>query len=163
VQGASGDVPDDSVFIFTQKQKRAVFWRAPTPIPGIEALHGIVAACLNNAGGVARMTPNTDQQERICKVCNDIMTQFGTSSNLLVRETLNPTPLIPLRKIRRFDVKDNVAGVAKIIRGKPMVLDPNRENRSNKYLVVAFSSDYRFIVAHTHPLNCNLEIPKYGS
>ncbi len=128
---AVGRVPVNNwVKIRSQDSWRLVSWHRPAPIPGIDNLYGLVFECLNRTT-TARMIPNLQAMERMCNTCNSIMTQFGTTAHLLVREELNPNPLVPLRSIYRYNLNRTAAGVFTVIGQRTQ--DPSLLLRNGRY------------------------------
>ena len=95
---------------------RAVFWARPRNITGCAVLRDCIRQCLGRVNNVVRVPPSPIMVTRGCKECNDIMTQEGTMRHMLVRQVINPRPLVPLGSIFRY----NLAGG-----------DPNAANAAN--------------------------------
>lgn len=139
--GGNGQIPMNMqpnqgwVKIKSQSDWRLVFWRHPQPIPGIDALYLLVEDCLRNVNNRARVLPNLNSMHRLCEVCNSFMTQGGTTSNLLARINLHPTPLVPLNAINRYDLNRvgpaAAAGVFTVASARTR--DPSLANRDTKY------------------------------
>ena len=131
---------------------RMVFWNRPVPIPGIDSLHRTVEECLRLTT-TARMIPNIHAMERICRTCNQFMTQFGTTAHLLARVDLNPNPLVPLDSIYRYNLNLNAAGVYTVTSVR--MQDPSLALRNGRYFSYQACMAYyihRCLPPHPGPL-----------
>ena len=77
---ASFDVDGDINTAF-----KAVAWGAPGKFDGFAPLATLIEECIGRIGGVLVTKPQPLHSSDGCKMCNNIMTQEGTSSHFLVR------------------------------------------------------------------------------
>ena len=84
----------------------SVEWRRPRPLPGYDVLANLVRDCIVRVGR-CRALPNANVMVPGCKMCNDIMTQQGTTSHFLVRKQISDAPLVDDRVILTHRLVNN--------------------------------------------------------
>ena len=84
----------------------SVEWERPPAMPGFDALATLTRQCIERVGR-CRALPNTNIMVPGCKMCNDIMTQQGTTSHFLVRTQISDAPLVGDRVILTHRLVNN--------------------------------------------------------
>lgn len=96
-------------------EQRLVTWSSPREIPQMSRLHEVFRNCWVRKNNAVPFVPNVEHMLSICQPCNQIMTQLGTTSELLVRSRVVTEPLVPSRSIEYYTASRTAAGVS--IRG----------------------------------------------
>jgi hypothetical protein len=107
----------------------AVHWQGPNGIPQMDQFHNVVRNVWRRNNNNINFVPSLDFAPPICKACNDIMTQQGTTSHLLVRTRLTANPLVALNTIDSCRIRKNAGNVR--ITGA-LMHTPNNQNKDTK-------------------------------
>ena len=123
------DIDPTDFVVGAAKEFRAVYWAAPAPLPGFNVLADLVETCITNSGKFH--IPRTNEMVPGCKMCNDIMTQQGTSSHFLVRTSISNRPLVPTQSVLTYTLTGK-GGTYSADKGTPFRYDPGEDNMNQR-------------------------------
>ena len=119
-----------TVRLGAERDKKALQWMHPAPLPGFDVLADLLQGCFDNAGEINNI-PNPEVLVPGCRMCNDIMTQQATTSHFLVRTVISDTPLVPDESILTYNLITNGTVYSADLNAR-FAFNPRRDNANGR-------------------------------